>query len=148
MSTHISDPTRPWAGSDPLLPFSVTEWGSDPTKEENDDCWTGEDFTTLQEAETELRRLLEGGAGRSTAFVLLDGPGIQQTHPVPSYHTPQARKEREHQREREAREDRQERATQAGMAFGCDDGSYIFFVVRELESDYAVEAIYRKVVKP
>ena len=31
-------------------PFSVTLWGSNPDETDNDDCWTGDDFATREEA--------------------------------------------------------------------------------------------------
>jgi hypothetical protein len=58
------------------LPFAVNEWGSHPD-EGNDDCWTGQDFATFEEARArfdELREKLADGA------VELVGPGVHEVY--------------------------------------------------------------------
>jgi len=98
--------------------FSVNYWGSDPDAD-NDDCWTGDDYATLEEA----RRVFEAKVpdpthtpSHTVAFVELDGPGVYEKRPNPDYDA-----------ERNAREDaafdrewRAEIANEAGMLGGCD----------------------------
>lgn len=94
--------------------FSVTLWGSHPDAD-NDDCWTGDDFAT----ETEARacfldpwapgRFDEAYHSSGTAFVMLDGPGVNEVRANPGYR-PRRRNDREWEREI---------ATQAGMMGGC-----------------------------
>lgn len=106
------------------FPYSVTLWGSNPDETDNDDCWTGEDFATRDEAIAAYRAIvmfpttgaLVEGCGH-WEFVMLDGP---DTHEVTAQ--PDRAASRRHRREmaRDAASWRQERAMQAGMAFGCD----------------------------
>lgn len=49
--------------------FSVDTWGSDPDLG-NDDCWTGEEFATIEEAEAAFDKALKE-ADRDTEFVTL-----------------------------------------------------------------------------
>jgi hypothetical protein len=100
-------------------PFSVTLWGSHP-EEDNDDCWMGDDFATLAEAESAYRdpaSISLGAAsemaGGSVAYIMLDGPGLDE---------PMVRKNPSHKPRRrdDDSEWRREFAQQAGMAFGCD----------------------------
>jgi len=93
------------------LPYSVNLWGSDPA-EDNDDCWTGLDFATREEAErayADPAAHFLASSWTCTVFVELDGPDVHE--------------------ERRVRPDRRrpsdadwirEHATQAGMALGCD----------------------------
>lgn len=55
--------------------FSVDEWGSHPD-ENNDDCWTGEEFPTLEEARAAYDTLTKGELDKHTAFVILSGEGV------------------------------------------------------------------------
>lgn len=96
------------------LLFSVNLWGSEPYV--NDDCWTGEEFATLEEAQaaftfpglfftkSELRDV------EYIELIRLDGE-IQFDRKNPSFsgHKSQARDEW-----------RQEIAMQAGMSGGCE----------------------------
>jgi hypothetical protein len=84
--------------------YSVNHWGSHPHAG-NDDCWTGEDFATYDEA---LAFYNEDPSDSSTHYVHLDGPGVELIRENPSF--------------RPYHEDddwRREAAMQAGMAFGC-----------------------------
>lgn len=58
--------------------YSVNEWGSHPDAG-NDDCWTGEDFDTLEEAEAAFAAEPRDG---STVFVELDGPGTRRIREI------------------------------------------------------------------
>ena len=100
--------------------YSVTVWGSHPD-ENNDDCWTGDDFATNAEACDAFMATVHGAANSVSpdddfAFVVVDGPDVHLVAKNPRYNAKRAR--------REARdadvEWRNERAMQAGMAFGCD----------------------------
>jgi hypothetical protein len=111
-------------------PYSVTIWGSHPD-DDNDDCHTGEDFTTIEAASAAYLDidgvLLADEPGttlpRATyyagwAFAMLEGPnGLRLIKK-----NPDQRAVRAHRRElaRSDREWQSERAMQAGMAFGCD----------------------------
>jgi hypothetical protein len=92
--------------------YSVTLWGSDP-EFENDDCWTGEDFATLAEAEaafTDPDSAFPSYRGdRDVVFIELDGPYAHKSRRLrPDRKSP-------------TRDDwKREAAMQAGMAFGCD----------------------------
>lgn len=103
--------------------YSVNLWGSDPDSG-NDDCWTGYDFATLEEAQAvfnapdpvkAMSLLPEASADfytyhfRDTTHVELDGSDVHAVR--------QVRKAR-----KSSRDDswQREAAFQAGMAFGCD----------------------------
>lgn len=65
-------------------PFSVSLWGSDPALE-NDDCWTGDEFDTLAEAEAYFADPFANATPRfvqyhrsCTEFIELDGPGVHR----------------------------------------------------------------------
>ena len=109
-------------------PYSVNLWGSHPGAG-NDDCWTGEDFSTLAEAlacyralagsigNFELADQLAKCTGNDWEYVEIDGPDINDVSPNPDQ-TTQRRKRRElRQLDRDWQ---REHAMQAGMAFGCD----------------------------
>lgn len=85
-------------------PYSVLGFGSHPD-DDNDDCFTGEDFATLDEA----RRAYLAVPVSGVAFVMLDGPDVNEIR--------QARKVR-----RRGTDDSWERehAMQCGMALGVD----------------------------
>lgn len=110
-------------------PYSVDLWGSNPDETDNDDCWTGENFATLDEALACYRALagsignfaladqLDKVTGYDWEFVVIDGPDVHDVSP-----NPDQPRQRRHRRERQAddREWKREQAMQAGMAFGCD----------------------------
>lgn len=114
---------RPWNNGDPKTPWSVTAWGSHPD-EGNDDCWQGGDYATEAEARTDFILALTGtglGVERgSTAYVMLDGPGVCEVAPYAPYHTSEAKRRRARQERADRAAERNERAMQHGMAFGCD----------------------------
>lgn len=90
--------------------YAVNEWGSHPDAD-NDDCWTGRDFGTLEEAQAAFA---EPPRDASTAFVELDGPDVSEVREIPGV----AERER-----REAEDDRawaREIAVEAGMLHGTD----------------------------
>ena len=107
-------------------PFTVTLWGSNPDETDNDDCWTGDDFATRDEAikayrevvmfpdDSQLARVCGRGGWE---YVVIDGP---ETHEVTQ--NPDRAACRRHRREveRDEAEWKREAAMQAGMAFGVD----------------------------
>lgn len=106
-------------------PYSVTVWGSNPDETDNDDCWTGDDFATNEEACAAFMATVGDrtgmGAGSVSrdddfAFVMVDGPDVHLVAANPRYDVKRAARERA----RFDAECRSERAHQAGMAFGCD----------------------------
>lgn len=88
--------------------FSVLHWGSHPEKD-NDDCWQGWDFDTLEEAEA---KFAETPTDTSTAFIELDGPGINKVRKNPSFNP--------RQQALDDAEWRSEFAHQQGMGLGVD----------------------------
>lgn len=117
------------------MPYSLSLWGSNPDTEDNDDCWTGVDFATLEEACDAFRKtghmapgnlfdLLDESdpAGNSRAyyatsgrFVMLDGPDVHLVAPCKNFDAKLAKRENaEFEREWKS-----EAAMTAGMAFGC-----------------------------
>ena len=101
------------------MDYTVDVWGSQPVA--NDDCWAGEKFASLGEAEEFLasvmgelekgHRVFNGYCGNnSIAYLVLDGPDAHREicnkfyKPTPVDYSA----------------DRSEAAMQAGMAFGCD----------------------------
>ncbi len=89
-------------------PYSVLEWGSHPD-DENDDCFTGECFSSIESAIDAFQaECFDSGV----AYIELDGPDIHQIRPNP-HHKPRSR-------EREDAADRSERAMQAGMGLGVE----------------------------
>lgn len=112
--------------NDPTKPYTVTLWGSHPDNE-NDDCWTGDDYATEEAARAifdaadpveamaadlpEPRRSAFIGEYHSDAvFAQLDGPGVNEVRRL--------RKDRT--RRSDDGEWRREIAMQAGMMGGCD----------------------------
>lgn len=104
--------------------YSVTLWGSNPDETDNDDCWTGEDFATRDEAIACYREVvmfqdhaLAKACGGNWEFVMIDGPDVHDVTVNPD----QSSQER-HRRDAAAEDGewRREQAMQAGMAFGCD----------------------------
>ncbi len=89
------------------MTFSVNHWGSHPDKE-NDDCFTGDDFPSLEAAQASP---FYKGAGCSVQYIELDGPGIYEVRENPNYSKKQSRLDDS--------AERSEYAMQQGMAFGC-----------------------------
>lgn len=108
------------------LPYSVTLWGSNPdeTDTDNDDCWTGDDYATREEALAAYREVVMfpdcpfGRVGNADfEFVMLDGPDV---HDVTANCDQPSQARRRRDLAQSDREWQRERAMQAGMAFGCD----------------------------
>ena len=103
--------------------YSVTLWGSNPDETDNDDCWTGDSFTTRAEAMEAYQSLhkwpTEGLAEHCPEwqFAMLDGPDIHDVMANPDVHT--ARRWR---REMEAGDAawKREMAMEAGMLHGVE----------------------------
>lgn len=107
--------------NDKPLRFSVHFWGSDPA-EENDDCWTGDDFATMAEAMAIVAdpslyfktwRVYDAqDTIQSTMYfeVCEDGATVQLVK-NPRFN---------HKRRDNADYGSSERAMQAGMMGGCD----------------------------
>lgn len=83
--------------------YCVNYWGSKPM--ENDDCWTGRDFATKQEAEA----FYNGEHPSGMAWVEIDGPDIHAEKPNPAY---------KDTREADDAEWRNEMRREAGMLHG------------------------------
>lgn len=107
-------------------PFSVTLWGSNPDETDDDDCWTGDDFVTREEAIAAYREVvmfpdasqLAKVCGRGGwEYVMIDGP---ETHEVTQ--NPDRPSCESHRREldRSDEEWRRERAMEAGMLHGVE----------------------------
>jgi hypothetical protein len=103
--------------------YSVTLWGSHPDLV-NDDCWTGDDFDSHEEALVCYRELTkrpwDHPLGKSCGhweFMMIDGPGVHEIIANPDQKTCQ-RKRRE--LAREDREWRREIANEAGMLYGIE----------------------------
>jgi len=99
-----------------LCPYSVCIWQTNPELE-NDDCSTGRDYATREEAEAVYQAAdpavamgCRPGYFTSEEWVEIDGPGINM-----------ARQFRTVKRKRQDSDDewRREMAMEAGMAFGC-----------------------------
>lgn len=111
--------------TDPSRPYSVTLWGSNPDETDNDDCWTGDDFATREEALACYRAIymhpdhgpLPRACGYDWEFVMIDGPDL---HEVSDNTDRRAQARRRRENRRSDAEWRREHATQAGMAFGVD----------------------------
>jgi hypothetical protein len=109
-------------------PYSVNLWGSHPDAG-NDDCWTGANFATKDEAlglyralagsigNFELASKLDEATGHDWEFAEIDGPDIYDVSI-----NPDQPRQRKHRRERDNSDAqwKHENAMQAGMAFGCD----------------------------
>jgi hypothetical protein len=108
-------------------PFTVTLWGSNPDETDNDDCWTGEDFATREEAikayrevvmfpdHSELSRAC--GPRGSWEYVMIDGP---ETHEVTQNPDRPSCERRRRELEGSDAEWRRERAMEAGMLHGIE----------------------------
>ena len=67
-------------------PYRVDLWGSEPG--ENDDCWTGDEFTTKEEAEfVYLNPEIHFRAAElaNTAWLELDGPNVHEERQMFGY---------------------------------------------------------------
>ncbi len=91
-------------------PYSVCHWGSHPDLD-NDDCYTGDDFDTLEEAKASK---MYQEAEYSVEYIELDGPDVHELKKNPNYNAKQVRRDRAEQDHLE----RSEFAMQQGMAFG------------------------------
>ena len=94
--------------------YSVNYWGSNPT-DENDDCWTGSDYPTLEEARVAFNAEPTGTCALDTAFVEITGPGVYEVREAPGY-------DAEARDAEQAADDRAwalEIANEAGMLGGC-----------------------------
>ena len=95
--------------------YSVSYWGSHPDSD-NDDCFTGHDFGTRQEAEAFFQGPVQdppnmpGYYYRCVAFVEIDGPDVHDVRANPAF-----RKERI-----DNSAERSEFAMQQGMGLGID----------------------------
>jgi len=58
------------------MKYEVNEWGSHPD-ENNDDCWTGQDFDTLEEARDCFKEQCKTAA---EGCVELKGPDVHEVH--------------------------------------------------------------------
>ena len=96
--------------------YSVNLFLTHPDQD-NDDCMTGEDFDTLEEARACINNLsgtFDMAYHADCAFVMLDGPDVYEVIERPGV----ARRAKRNRALDDAAE-RSERAMQAGMAFGC-----------------------------
>lgn len=95
--------------------FSVSHWGSHPDLE-NDDCFTGEDFDSLDEA---IKAFHADPKDRSVEYIEIDG--IEDADLSKHGLTSRYRRNPNFRRSRDDDSDwKREQAMQAGMAFGCD----------------------------
>jgi len=84
--------------------YNVNYWGSHPD-EENDDCWSGDDFHSKEEALICFNKDADDGI----AYIEIDGPDIHDVRKNPAFNPS----------EDDDDDWKTERAMQAGMAFGC-----------------------------
>ena len=108
-------------------PYSVTLWGSNPDETDNDDCWTGEDFATREEAIAAYREVvmfpdhaklsLVCGPRGSWEYVMLDGP---ETHELTLNPDRPSCERRRRELARDDRDWQRERAMEAGMLHGIE----------------------------
>lgn len=106
--------------------YFVEHWGSHPD-DDNDDCWSGEDYDTLDEARAAFNKAIKEGVGYVTAYIVLgisygrNEAGVYEIDNLAVVANPDhdpARRQRE--REASDRAWRREIALEAGMAGGCD----------------------------
>ena len=108
-------------------PYSVTLWGSNPDETDNDDCWTGDDYATREEAIDAYREVVMFpddnqlakvcGPRGSWEYVMIDGP---ETHEVTQNPDQAACRRQRRDLARSDREWQRERATEAGMLHGVE----------------------------
>lgn len=106
--------------------YTVTLWGSNPDETDNDDCWTGSDFATREEAiacyrevvmfpdDSQIAKVCGRGGWE---FVMIDGPDAHEVTENPDRSSVER-----HRRatERSDREWQHERAMEAGMLHGVE----------------------------
>lgn len=99
------------------LPYSVNYWGSHPDAD-NDDCYTGFDFATKDEAvaffqgEVQDPPNMPGYYFRCVAFIEIDGPDVNEVRANP-HHKPEPKSPDSGSWQREI-------ANEAGMLHGID----------------------------
>lgn len=101
--------------NDPAKPFSVCLWESHPD-EDNDDCSTGTDFATEAEARAciaDLDAHFNMVYYRTTPYIELDGPGVNEVTERPGVKKRAKRDDFENEWRREI-------ANEEGMLGGCD----------------------------
>lgn len=97
-------------------PYSVSYWGSHPD-EDNDDCFTGRDFDTKEEAETFFNGQVQdppnlpGYYLHDVAFIEIDGPDVNEVRANPDFKSKPATRDDSWQREI---------ANEAGMLHGIE----------------------------
>lgn len=98
--------------------FTVDLWGSHPD-ENNDDCWTGSDWDTMEEAVKAFEDIgswCSWGDSRSTQWIILsERTGEGELTILRERRNPNYKPSRDNDDDW-----RREQAMQAGMAFGCD----------------------------
>lgn len=97
-------------------PFSVLHWGSHPDLD-NDDCWTGEDFDTVEEA---IAFFHKDPDDTSVEYIEIDGIADAD---LPKYGIERHRKNPyfiKETRDHSDREWQSEYAMQQGMGLGID----------------------------
>lgn len=109
--------------TDGTEPYSVTLWGSNPDETDADDCWTGDDYATREEALEAYRSLYKwptSGVAEHCPewqFAMIDGPDVHDVMANPDERT--ARRWR-HALARTDAAWRRERALEAGMLGGVE----------------------------
>ena len=118
--------------TDDLKRYSVTLWGSNPDETDNDDCWTGDDFVTREEAIAFYQevvmfptsgRISDGVAHKMIRgcghweFVMIDGPDAHEVTANPDQAA--CRRHRRELRQSNAAW-RREVANEAGMLHGIE----------------------------
>ena len=107
-------------------PYTVTLWGSNPDETDNDDCWTGDDFATREQAIACYREVvmfpdhsqIAKVCGRGGwEYVMIDGP---DTHELTQNPDRPSCERRRRELERSDREWQRERAMEAGMLHGVE----------------------------
>lgn len=94
--------------------YTVTLWMTNPDVDDNDDCMSGMDFATVEEARecfNDVTAHFAFACYAGVPFVMLDGPGA---------HEVRMRSKRALRAEDDGGEWQREIATQAGMEGGCD----------------------------
>ena len=113
------------------MTYSVNLWGSNPDETTNDDCWTGADYQTLEEALHVFQNPWDVFNAlyykTDTAYIEIDGPNSHQVRSNPSY--------KPRRSDNDTSDWVREMAMQNGMAFGCAGyndtyGYYTSHVVR------------------
>ena len=82
--------------------YSVNFWGSKPGTD--DDCWYGQDFDTLEEAEALYNAPVADEpccSAKCVAYVELDGPNVHKERPNPTFKPDRDTSDREWRRERQ-----------------------------------------------